>query len=500
MTTSLFRKLFWWEMRQMPRRGFLWVVVAILFAAFAWGAVNAEALRRSQTASVAKNLAADAAWRADVDAKVRAYSTPSNVTIQYWQDPTDVDAFSHYFLRQSAAKPALPLAALSVGQSDLLPFFLPVKLDTPFGIDPSYDFEHPRALALGLFDMGFALVFFLPIGVILLVTMVGAYERDHGILRFAASQAVSPRLLLGTKLLALAAWLVPLLLIAATLALVVAGAPVLHDLVGLGAMLLAMSAYALFWFTLSWLVLSFQRGAAASASALIAIWALFAIVVPKAATLGTALFVPQNSYVDFINQRRVVEDAVMRGGEGWDGSVRQWLDGLSFPQAKTVDPTSLSYAAHLVFVAPERERRLRATADRMAAEHAAAGRWTLLVELLSPPAALQDALSTIAGTDARRHDRFLTSVREYQHELRDFVYPRVKAQVLNPAANSCSGCAGRLTFTEHHAVPSYRVPGQTTRQRIEPALAWAAFFCAISAVLGLAAVRRGRLWRPGELQ
>lgn len=495
-----FKKLFAWELAHTPQRMLLWVVVGILFAAFVWGATNAGALHRAQAETIRVTKEADAQWHAEVKAQVERYSKTSDELLQYWQDPTDIDGFSRYFLRESAIKPHLPLSALAVGQSDLLPFIFPMKLETPFGVEPAYDFEHPRGLSLGVFDLGFAIVFFLPIGVILLVAMFGAFERDHGILRLAAAQAVSPRMLLGTKMLALATWLVPLLLVAVVLALAVAGAPIFADLPGLGAALLAVSAYALLWFTLSYLVLSFQRGAATSASVLIAIWAVFAIVVPKGATFATSMLVPESSYVLYIDKLRNVDNDVMQGGTYWQGAVKYWLDSRSEPSSRMVQAEKLTFAAHLVFAAPERERRLSETVERMGRERAKAASWTFWVELLSPPAALQDALATIAGNNPARHMQFTESVKRYQTELRDFIYPRVQQQIVQPKLVSCINCPGRLTFTEHDAVPEYRFPEPDLMHRVGPALGWSLLFVLISAILFYAAIRRGRAWRAGELQ
>ncbi|HEY5755047.1 MAG TPA: DUF3526 domain-containing protein [Steroidobacter sp.] len=500
MTAARFKKLLLWELAQTPRRALLWVVVGILFAAFLWGATNAGALHRAQAETIRLTQQADDRWRADVKAQIARYSLTSDELLQYWQDPTDIEGFSRYYLRESAIKPHLPLSALAVGQSDLLPFIFPMKLETPFGVEPAYDFEHPRGLSLGVFDLGFAIVFFLPIGVILLVAMFGAFERDHGILRLAAAQAVSPRMLLGSKMLALAIWLVPLLLAAVVLALVVAGAPIFADLPGLGAALLIVSAYALLWFTLSYRVLSFQRGAAASASALIAIWAMFAIVVPKGATFATSLIAPESSYVLYIDKLRNVDNDVMQGGPYWHGAVKYWLDSRPEPSSRMIDVAKLTFAAHLAFAAPERERRLHDTVERMNAQRSKARGWTFWVELLSPPAALQDALATIAGNNAGRHMQFTASVQRYQEQLRAFVYPRIEQQMLRPKLSTCVNCPGRLTFTEHDLVPGYRFPEQDLIRRVAPALGWSLLFVFASTLLGYAALRRGRQWRAGELQ
>jgi ABC-2 type transport system permease protein len=91
----------------------------------------------------------------------------------------NVDLWSQ---RRHASKPHLPLSILSVGQSDLQPFAVPIRLETLFGGDPVYDFEHPRALATGSFDLGFVLTFVLPLCLGAVAAAIGAHERDQGIL------------------------------------------------------------------------------------------------------------------------------------------------------------------------------------------------------------------------------------------------------------------------------------------------------------------------------
>src|SRR6185312_5172507 len=107
-------------------------------------AFSNAALHRAQIHSQQLALRADADAQKDLHERLVRYSHPSSEVLLYWQDPTDVDAFSRYFLHTSAIKPHLPLSILSTGQSDLLPYFFPMKLETPFGAEPAYDFEHPR--------------------------------------------------------------------------------------------------------------------------------------------------------------------------------------------------------------------------------------------------------------------------------------------------------------------------------------------------------------------
>ena len=141
------------------------------------------------------------------------------MAVPYWQDPTGASGFSRYFLRRFAAKPHLPLSVLAVGQSDLQPYAVPLRLETLFGGDRVYDFEPPRALATGRFDLSFVLVFVLPLGLGLAVAAIGAHERDHGILPLVAAQSVSARRWWFARVSALATVLVPGMIVAVVVGL-----------------------------------------------------------------------------------------------------------------------------------------------------------------------------------------------------------------------------------------------------------------------------------------
>ncbi|RDZ26095.1 hypothetical protein [Lysobacter silvisoli] len=174
MSAPGFFALLRWELRQVGRSRLLWLVLGLLALAMLWGADSGAALHRAQDAAIAQARAADRAWLEQTRERARGYAQPAAEPLPYWQDPTDVAGYSRYFLRAQAYKPNLPSSPLAVGASDLLPTRLPVKLETPFGVEPVYDFEPPRSLGLGRFDLGFVLAYLLPVATILLAALLGA--------------------------------------------------------------------------------------------------------------------------------------------------------------------------------------------------------------------------------------------------------------------------------------------------------------------------------------
>lgn len=491
-----FNQLFGWELANIPRRPLFWLMSALLAGAFIWGAINAGRLHAKQSAATEAAIAEDAAWYKQIDERVPGYRQPAQEPLRYWQDPTDIYGFSRYFLKEHAYRPHLPLSVLAVGQSDLLPYLMSMKLETVFAMETAYDFEPPRGLALGIFDLSFCVVYLLPIAVIILVTMLGAFERDHGILRLAAAQGVSPRMLIGARLLALITWFIPMVLVAMLLALAVAGAPLGEAVPEFATALAITAGYALIWFALGFLVLTLQQGAAVSASALVSAWAVFTIIIPLVAAFGTARFTSTEKSLAYVDEMRHVE------GDMYTEEMaltQSWLDTRQEPTARQVVPENLPFAARLIFTTVEKERLLQDRYEAILEGRREAAEWTRPIQFFSPAVAMQSVLAGLAGTDSQRHHRYSRAVRSYQRELRDFIYPRIKAQILSPRETNCVGCGGKMTFTDFSKVPKYRYPAEADRAPFGLAMFSLLAFVAVGSVLFGFALVRGRMWRPGEL-
>lgn len=497
MKSARLKDLFLWELTRIGRAPLLWLTLSIMTVGFIWGAHNAAALHRQQNASIQETHESRAAWYGDIKARIAEYGQPSQTPLKYWQDPTDIDAFSRYFLRESAIKPHLALSPLSVGESALLPFILPVKLETQFGIEPAYEFRHPRGLALGLFDLSFAIVYLLPIAASLLVAMIGAFERDYGILRLAAAQSVTPRVLIGSRLLALAVWFVPGILISITVALVTAGVTLGSAPAELAATLLLVACYLLFWMALGYCVLLRQAGAAASAGILISLWTVFTIIIPVSASLLASILTTPPRHVQYVNAIREVKDQTLYTSK-WNDIIRDWLGQQPGDYPKSVVPSQLTFAAHLVFNTPEQERLLAPIREQLLSGPEVLASWTPLIESLSPPTALQHSLSVLAGTDAQRHKRFQNATRAYQLQLRELIYPLIKRQILDPIKTRCPGCAAKMVFTGYDEIPTFQLTEPDVNQRLEPVLRLCAILALIAIALGAFGTLRARTWRAGE--
>jgi ABC-2 type transport system permease protein len=494
LSRARFFALWRWECTALLRRPLLWCLLLAMALAMVLGARAGASLHGAQSAAQAQAARDDAAWIEQLLAQVRRDDIEADEPLPYWQDPTDVGGFSRYMLRVQAMKPHLPASPLAVGQSDLLPSRVPVKLETLFGLEPTYDAEPPRALALGRFDLGFVLVQLMPLALLFLVALTATFERDHGMLRLVAAQPVSARAWLGARMLALATWVLPGLVLSLLHALWSAGVPFAQAMPELLAACVLVAAYAACWLAAGFVLVAALPHASAALLSSVALWAALCLGGPVLLAAGASWLSPSPSRMAYIDAQRRATDAVQ--------ADRAALIEAAFAADPLLSPHiekagTLDYATRLYFLAPMIESRL---ADRQAAfvdNATRQQRWSVFAGYLVPALGMDRALSTLAGTDAERHRRFEVQVRDYQGALRDFFGDHIRMQIARPTPRGERDYL-RKNFTEHRRIPAFAMVDDPWPTRVGTALAMAAWLSLLAAALVLFAGRRLRRW-PKEI-
>lgn len=487
------RDLLWWEVVRTGRTPVLWTILALLGCAFVWGAINGASLHREQSAAMVRTLEAEAAHRADVTRRVARAAGPAvagDRLLPAWQDPSDASNFSHYFVFRHAMKPHLPLSPVAVGGSALWPSRLQVAINTPFGFAPSYDFESPRTLALGTFDLGFAIVLLLPLGVLLLLALLVTFERDYGVLRLVAAQAVTTRVWLCTRMTAVLVWTIPTVLGTIVMALAVAGVPLGERLPELLLVLTLILAWLLFWVGIAAAVLSRLPSAAGAIGQLSALWGVLVIGLPLLANLVLTTVVPPPSFVRYVDAERRVADALAAEG---NAVVTAAFERHPVLRAHVTRVPAIGYAARLSFLIPETERRLEPLREGFEAHRAREARAATVAAFVVPPLGMETALATLAGTDAVRHADFEQQARAYQQQLRAVLYPIVHHDIATPKVFP-SGTYGRLNFTDIDVVPDFSYRDPRAAARFNTAFTMAGWLLLLAAVIGGWGIGRARSW------
>ena len=125
--------------------------------------------------------------------------TREKATVSAFADPRNPDAVGRTLGARYAVMPPTPLAALAVGQSDLLPYYFKVTTDAKETVLAAAELENPQRLLTGRFDLAFVLIYLYPLLILALTYNLLSAEKEQGTLVLALSQPVSLRTLLLGK-------------------------------------------------------------------------------------------------------------------------------------------------------------------------------------------------------------------------------------------------------------------------------------------------------------
>ena len=382
-----------YEVRRLLRDRALAALLILLLGLGAYAAWNGADWVQKREAAIALIKAEDQAWLAGRGRQFVAQSYPSVIL--------------------PITGPVLPPAAmapLSVGQADAYPF---TAETFPLG-DYTYlfrrvwaDIGSPTVRAAGRFDLAFVVVFLLPLVILAATYDLWSRERERGVAAMVLSQPVAVGPLIAVK--ALARGLVVLLPSTAVILAVAAWAGA-REPIGLTALALVVLAYGGFWLAVAVIISLVARRSTEAAVAAGAVWLLVVVMAPSLTLAVVDLAAPAPSEMRFATDLKDRKTEI---------TERQRL-------YREANPTPVRDPAPRI---PDRVRD--AYADRVALDgelgpmiaahnqRKDARRHVLdTVRLFLPSVAVQDALDSIAGSDADRALAFESQARAAQLELR----------------------------------------------------------------------------------
>jgi ABC-2 type transport system permease protein len=468
MISSLFR----WELRALRRDPAFWAAILLAIGALTFALSNGTRWLAHLGSLQASAVAADAKARNDARALAAKLDAENNTTYGAFRDPRDPSGYANRVMSHFAILPATPLAALSTGQSDLLPSVLPLAPATNPALAGNSEPENPHRLLLGRFDPAFIIVHLAPLLIIALTYALVAGERERGTLALLLAQPVPPRRwMLGRVMprVTLAAGLLALLALA-----FVAVTPSGGGTRSLLWFALAL-AYGAFWFALSLAVAVRPGPSARHALVLAALWLGFVVLAPAAINLAVKTLHPVPSRMDLVLAMRDATDAA-------NASRSQVLAGyyedhpeLAPKGTNAAEDFTLLRVATTARVEQDLAPILTRYDEQLARQQALVGR----LAFFSPALLTHTALADAAGTGLARHRDFVRQAAEHHTALRAFFTPRI---------------ASKEKFSAFDEVPVFRhveEPTATVLRQVVPSLV-----ILVTLTLALAALAGRHLRQP----
>lgn len=456
------------EWRTLGADATLWVVGVAFIAAIGYGVWNGARWVGFQQAALASASAEEAERYVKLQTEVDDLQRTGG-KVSPFRDPRSPSNAGGRLGPRYASLPPGPLAALAVGQSDLLPYYFKVSTDSRDAVVGSTEIENPQRLLVGRFDLAFVLIFFYPILILALCYNMLSAEQEQGTLALTLSQPLSLATLTTGKVLLRATVLVGLVVVCTLAALVIGGVDLAAPgaLARLGLWVASVVAYGAFWFGLAMLVASLGLRSAANATVLASTWLVLVVVLPSVFNLVATSVFPVPSRMELVQAVRVASDDANAAGS-------KLLAGYyeDHPELATGDASQAMTDFNVVRVAvsDDVERRVRPVIVRYEQQIAGQQRLVDGLRFISPAVLMQSALNDIAGTGYERHQRFLQQVDGYHAAWRQFFTPLIFQ---------------KASFTDYRATPRFAFDEETSGSvaaRVTPA------------VLGLAIPALALIW------
>ncbi|MEM9337714.1 MAG: DUF3526 domain-containing protein [Bacteroidota bacterium] len=329
-----------------------------------------------------------------------------------------------YYLKFALVNKATPLAALSIGQSDVHPKVQRVKILTLEGQKYDSDLVNPVKLLYGNLDLGFLIVNVFPLLIIAFTYNLRSEEVESGTWRFVQVMSRSRFRFLFAKLSVRAVLLFSALILLFMLASLILGIPWNDPFF---AFLLTAVFYLIFWFVLSYGVVSLGRNSNFNALTLLALWLCLVILLPAALN-------------NFVNTRHPIPEAFssmikQRNGyhQKWDTNKRKTLEAFyaRYPQFESYGyPPEEGFnwrwyyaMQHLGDEAALETRQLMQ--EKVALREKISKGWARFVPSLHAQLVLND----LAGTNLSNYTNFLDETDRFHERMRLFFYPKIFSEV-----------------------------------------------------------------------
>jgi len=444
------------EWRTLGADATLWVVGVAFIAAIGYGVWNGARWVGFQQAALASASAEEAERYVKLQSEVDDLQRTGG-KVSPFRDPRSPSNAGGRLGPRYASLPPGPLAALAVGQSDLLPYYFKVSTDSRDAVVGATEIENPQRLLVGRFDLAFVLIFFYPILILALCYNMLSAEQEQGTLALTLSQPLSLATLTTGKVLLRATVLVGLVVVCTLAALVIGGVDLAAPgaLARLGLWVAAVVAYGAFWFGLAMLVASFGLRSAANATVLASAWLVLVVVLPSVFNLVATSVFPVPSRMELVQAVRAASDDANAAGSKLLATYYE-----DHPELATGDAAQAMTDFNVVRVAvnDDVERRVRPVIVRYEQQIAGQQRLVDGLRFISPAVLMQSALNDIAGTGYERHQRFLQQVDGYHAAWRQFFTPLIFQ---------------KASFTDYRTTPRFAFEEETSGRvagRVTPAV------------------------------
>lgn len=324
-----------------------------------------------------------------------------------------------YYIKFSLVNQTLPLNALAIGQRDVNPSIQSVNIRALEGQKYDSELNNPNNLLLGNLDFSFVLIYLFPLLIIAFTYNVVSEEKESGTWKIVATQSNNTFVYVLKLFYIRILTFVLLLIILLFVAVLFLQIPLDQSFF---TFCLLSILYLLFWFAVSFYIVSLQKNSNFNAVILLSIWLFLIIILP--ATINSYLVnkypVPE-AFELALKQRNAYH-------EKWDMDKKATMEKFyqHYPQFKSyvLPDTKFSW---LWYFAMQQMGDDESAIESKKLETKLQQRNELgaFVAQFIPSLHTQIQLNEIAKSDLGNQLLFLKETQQFHEKLRLYFYPKI---------------------------------------------------------------------------
>lgn len=311
-------------------------------------------------------------------------------------------------------------AAFANGQRDINPYLLSVTMLAVEGQIYDTDLSNPSTLLLGNMDLAFVFIFLFPLVIIAFTYSLLSSDQESGVWALVKSQSGNLMQVLSRKLS-----IRIITIYAVATILMISAVFYLHLPVDLRFLLvlILLSLYLLFWFSLSFWVISLGKSSNYNAVLLISFWVVLNVIAPAMLNVWLTQKYPVPEALETLVKQREGYH------EKWDIDKSKTMDKFyqHYPQFKQYAfPADLNFSWYWYYAMQqmgddEALAGARSMSEKLVKRH----QFTNLTALFLPGIQTQLRLNELAGSDLENHLSFQKAVKAYHEKIRLYFYPLI---------------------------------------------------------------------------
>ena len=329
-----------------------------------------------------------------------------------------------YYLRFGLVNHTPNLAGLSIGQRDINPSIISVTIRNLEEQKYTTDLMNPMYQLLGNLDFSFVLLYFFPLIIIAFCFNIISEEKEEGTWSLLLTQAQKPKNVLLWKL---AIRYFSILTILFTLLIIAKFyLSVAFDITFIAFCLVAI-LYITFWFSIAWLVVSWQKGSSQNALILLITWVMLTIIIPASVNATVAAIYPvPEAFKTTLDSREAYHSK-------WDKAKEPTIEKFyqHYPQfRKYKHPQGYDYSWLWYYAAQQMaDDESLVSSQQLKEKLQQRERLVQIIGWAIPSINTQLSFNQLSLTDIQNNLNFWGALEKFHEQKRLYFYPKIFAEM-----------------------------------------------------------------------